>query len=142
MKNAAPIKNGMRPIHPGEILREEYLSPMHMSANVLAHAIGVPANRVSGILAGTRGVTADTALRLARAFNTSPEFWLNMQQSYDLRLASKTAKAVTKEIRPFGEHYVSKMSTAKRESFASELRLSKKPKGSGGPARRRVTKVA
>ncbi len=142
MKNAAPIKNGMRPIHPGEILREEYLSPMHMSANAFAHAIGVPANRVSGILAGRRGVTADTALRLARAFNTSPEFWLNMQQSYDLRLASKIAKAVTKEIRPFGAHYVSKVSTAKRESLGSEVRLSKKPKGSARPARRRVTKVA
>jgi addiction module HigA family antidote len=102
MRNANSIKNGMRPIHPGEILREEYLVPMNMSANVLARAIGVPANRVSGIVAGVRGVTADTALRLARAFTTSPEFWLNMQQSYDLRLAAaKIAKAVNKEIRPF-----------------------------------------
>jgi addiction module HigA family antidote len=102
MRNSNSVKNGMRPIHPGEILREEYLVPMNMSANVLAHAIGVPANRVSGIVAGVRGVTADTALRLARAFTTSPEFWLNMQQSYDLRLAAaKIGKAVKKEIRPF-----------------------------------------
>jgi addiction module HigA family antidote len=77
----------MRPIHPGEILREEYLVPLGMSANALAHAIGVPANRVSSIVVGERAVTADTALRLARAFGTTPEFWLNMQQSYELRLA-------------------------------------------------------
>jgi addiction module HigA family antidote len=105
MKNTTPIRNGMRPIHPGEILREEYLGPMHMSANALAHAIGVPANRVSGILAGARGVTADTALRLAQAFGTSPEFWLNMQQSYDLQLAAKTAKVFAKKIRPIVESY-------------------------------------
>lgn len=80
-------RNAMRPIHPGEILREEYLVPLGMSANALAHAIGVPANRVSSIVVGERAVTADTALRLARAFGTTPEFWLNMQQSYELRLA-------------------------------------------------------
>jgi antitoxin HigA-1 len=80
-------RNAMRPIHPGEILREEYLVPLNMSANALAHAIGVSANRVSSIVGGERAVTADTALRLARAFGTTPEFWLNMQQSYELRLA-------------------------------------------------------
>ena len=80
-------RNAMRPIHPGEILCEEYLVPLGMSANALAHAIGVPANRVSSIVMGDRSVTADTALRLARAFGTTPEFWLNMQQSYDLRVA-------------------------------------------------------
>jgi addiction module HigA family antidote len=64
--------NRMRPIHPGEILREEYLKPLGMSANALAHAIGVPANRVSLILSGKRAITADTALRLSRAFDTSP----------------------------------------------------------------------
>jgi addiction module HigA family antidote len=77
----------MRPIHPGEILREEYLVPLDMSANALAQAIGVPANRISAIVAGERGVTADTALRLARAFGTTPTFWLNLQQAYELRLA-------------------------------------------------------
>jgi len=80
-------KNAMRPIHPGEILREEYLVPLDMSANALAQAIGVPANRISAIVAGERGVTADTALRLARAFGTTPTFWLNLQQAYELRLA-------------------------------------------------------
>jgi addiction module HigA family antidote len=136
------IKNGMRPIHPGEILREEYLGPMNMSANAFAHAIGVPANRVSGILAGARGVTADTALRLARAFSTSPEFWLNMQQSYDLRLAEKTAKGDTKAIQPLGEKYfVSK--SAKRESLDVGYAAKKKysDKGVPGP-RRKAGKVA
>jgi len=81
------MKNGMRPIHPGEILREEYLAPLGMSANALAHAIGVPANRISDVIRAKRAVTADTALRLARALKTSPQFWLNLQQAYDLQVA-------------------------------------------------------
>src|ERR1700722_4635693 len=80
------MKNLMRPIHPGEILLEEYLKPMDLSANALAQAIGVPANRIRGIVNGERGITADTALRLAAAFGTTVEFWLNLQQSYELRL--------------------------------------------------------
>ena len=79
----------MRPIHPGEILREEFLGPLDMSANVFAHAICVPANRVSAILNEERGVTADTALRLAQALGTTPQFWMNIQQSYDLRTAQQ-----------------------------------------------------
>lgn len=92
-------RNAMRPIHPGEILREEYLVPLGMSANALAHALGVPANRVSSIVVGDRSVTADTALRLARAFNTTPEFWLNMQQSYDLRLAETDSASDLRAVR-------------------------------------------
>jgi addiction module HigA family antidote len=83
------MKNQMRPIHPGEVLREEFLVPLELSANALAQAIGVPANRISTIVAGERNVTADTALRLARALGTTPEFWLNLQQSYELRLAEQ-----------------------------------------------------
>ncbi len=83
----------MRPIHPGEILREEYLAPLGMSANKLAQAIGVPANRISQIVAEKRVLTADTALRLAKAFGTSPEFWLNLQIAYDLRLAERASGA-------------------------------------------------
>ena len=93
------MKNGMRPIHPGEIIREEYLVPLGMSASALAHAIGVPANRISAILAGKRAVTADTALRLARAFGTSPEFWMNLQQSYDLRVTEPRSRAALRGIR-------------------------------------------
>ncbi len=88
------MKNAMRPIHPGEILREEYLAPLDLSANALAQAIGVPANRISAIVAEERGVTADTALRLGRALGTTPEFWLNLQQTYELRLAEGDKETV------------------------------------------------
>jgi addiction module HigA family antidote len=93
-------KNRMRPVHPGEVLREEYLAPLGMSANALASALHVPANRVSAIIAGKRNVTADTALRLARFFGTSPEFWLNLQQSYELRVAESTSSKTLRAIRP------------------------------------------
>ncbi|MEO8798930.1 MAG: HigA family addiction module antitoxin [Polyangiaceae bacterium] len=77
----------MRPIHPGEVLREEYLLPLDMSANRLAASLHVPANRISAIVNGERNVTADTALRLAKFFGTTPEFWLNLQQAFELRTA-------------------------------------------------------
>jgi addiction module HigA family antidote len=94
------LKNGMRPIHPGEILREEYLAPLGMSANALAYALNVPANRVSSILSGRRAVTADTALRLARALGTTPVFWQNLQAAYDLRVAERESASSLKAIRP------------------------------------------
>ena len=81
---AKTLKNGMRPVHPGEVLSEELMKPMGLSSNRLAEAIGVPANRVSTIVAGKRYVTADTALRLARFFGSSPTFWMNLQAAYDL----------------------------------------------------------
>ena len=93
------MKNGMRAIHPGEILREEYLVPLGMSANALADVISVPANRVSGIVAGRRTITADTALRLARAFGTTPEFWMNLQQAYDLRVTEPSTRSALRSIR-------------------------------------------
>ena len=95
-----PSKNKMRPIHPGEILREEYLLPLDMSANRLAQAIGVPTNRLTEILKGQRAVTADTALRLAKALETSPEFWLNLQQAYELRLAERESGPALRAIKP------------------------------------------
>jgi addiction module HigA family antidote len=98
-KEESHLMNRMRPIHPGEVLREEYLKPLDMSANALAHAIGVPANRVSGILAGKRSVTADSALRLARAFGTSPEFWLNLQAAHDLRVAQRANGAAFRAVK-------------------------------------------
>ena len=76
----------MRPVHPGEILREE-LQALDLSANALSKALGVPVNRITAILNGRRGVTADTALRLARYLGTTPQVWLNLQQTYDLRRA-------------------------------------------------------
>ena len=85
------VKNGMRPIHPGEILLEEFLQPSDppLNANNLAKALGVPPNRITAILKGQRGITGDTALRLGTFFNTSPEFWMNLQKTYELRLAEK-----------------------------------------------------
>jgi len=85
------IRNGMRPIHPGEILREEFLVPLNLSANALAIALGVPAPRINDIARERRGITADTALRLSRYFGTSAEFWMGLQADYDLRLAEKAA---------------------------------------------------
>jgi addiction module HigA family antidote len=80
---------GMRPIHPGEVLREDYLVPLSLSANQLALSIGIPANRVSLIVAGKRAVTAETALLLSRHLKTTPEFWMNLQTAFDLRIAEQ-----------------------------------------------------
>jgi antitoxin HigA-1 len=79
--------NKMRPIHPGEILREEFLVPIGMSAHALAIELKVPAPRINDIVRERRSVTPDTALRLARYFGTTPQFWLNLQSSYELKLA-------------------------------------------------------
>ena len=79
-------KNGMRPVHPGEILREE-LDGLGLSAHALSKALGVPVNRVTAILNGRRGVSADTALRLARYFGTTPQLWMNLQKTWELRRA-------------------------------------------------------
>ena len=81
---AKPV-NRMRPVHPGEILREEFLRPLGLSVNALAGELWVPATRIHEIVNERRGITADTAVRLARYFDTSPEFWLNLQTAYDLK---------------------------------------------------------
>ena len=78
------IKNGMRPVHPGEILRGD-LDTLGLSVSALSKALDVPVNRVTAILNGQRGVTANTALRLARYFGTTPRFWLNLQKTWELR---------------------------------------------------------
>jgi addiction module HigA family antidote len=81
---ADPAARRVGPIHPGTILKEEFLEPMAISAYALAKAIGVPRNRVTAILHGDRAISADTALRLGRYFGTSAEFWLGLQTAYDL----------------------------------------------------------
>lgn len=91
----------MKPIHPGEILLEEFLGPMGLSQNKLANDIGVPPRRINEIVHGKRKVTADTALRLAHYFKMSPQFWLGLQMDYDLdleedRLADRLPKEVKK----------------------------------------------
>jgi len=90
------VKNNLRPVPPGEILAEEFLKPLGMTANALAKAIGVPANRISAILKEDRGITGDTAVRLGTFLDTTSEFWMNLQTSCELRLAEK---ALPKSIR-------------------------------------------
>ena len=92
------IVNGMRPIHPGEVLREEFLLPMGLSANALAIAVQVPAPRINDVAREKRGVSADTALRLARYLGTSAEFWMGLQADYDLKIGAREIKATLKKI--------------------------------------------
>lgn len=93
------IKNGMRPVHPGEVLREDFLLELGMSANALAKALNVPAPRINDIVRERRGISADTALRLARYFDSSPQFWLNLQTAHDLRVAEIAAgKKIEREV--------------------------------------------
>ncbi|HCH31927.1 MAG TPA: addiction module antidote protein, HigA family [Oceanospirillaceae bacterium] len=79
------LTNNMRPIHPGEILREEYLIPLEMSANALAIKLQIPATRISAIVNEKRAITVDTALRLARFFGGDAQSWLNLQQAFDIK---------------------------------------------------------
>lgn len=91
----------LRPVHPGEVLLEEFLKPMQLSQNRLALEMGVPARRVNEIVLGKRGITADTALRLARYFGMSPQFWLGLQMDYDLDVAEDELRGrLKKEVRP------------------------------------------
>ena len=93
--------NKMRPIHPGEVLREEFLAPLGLSAHALSQALRIPASRVNDIVRERRSVTPDTALRLARHFGTTAQFWINLQGSYDLKIAMREAGArINKEVEP------------------------------------------
>ena len=90
-----------KPPHPGEIINEDYLVPLGMSVNRLAKGLGIGATRLNEIVRGKRSITADTALRLARYFGTSPEFWLNLQSLYDLRMAERKARTrIEREVTP------------------------------------------
>ena len=94
------VSNGMRPVHPGEILAEE-LEELGLSANALANALAVPTNRITAILKGQRGVTADTALRLSRYFGTTPQLWLNLQKTFELRVAEiESGKDIADRVQP------------------------------------------
>jgi len=95
------IRNNMRPVHPGEILREEYMVPLGISANSLAKSLSVTPARINDIVRERRGVTADTALRLARFFGTDARSWMNLQAAYDLRVAElANAKQIASTVRP------------------------------------------
>lgn len=95
------IKNGMRPVHPGEILREDYLVPLGMTPHALSKALHVTPARMNDIVRERRGITPDTALRLARFFGGDAQSWLNLQQAYDLKLTERAMlKAINKDVIP------------------------------------------
>jgi addiction module HigA family antidote len=92
--------NKLKPVHPGEVLQEEFLSPIKLSQNRLALSLGVPARRINEIVLGKRGLSADTALRLAKYFGNSPEFWLGLQMDFDLDVAKAgSGSLIEKEVR-------------------------------------------
>lgn len=96
-----PADEQLPPVHPGDILRHDFLEPLGLSAHALALALRVPPNRITAILAGKRAVTAETALRLARHFGTTPGFWLNLQKAYDLEVAERAEGArIRAEVTP------------------------------------------
>ena len=91
--------NKMRAIHPGEILREEFLEPLELTAHALSVALRVPAPRINDLARERRSVTPDTALWLARYFKTTPQFWMNLQTSYELKIALRNSKGrIEKEV--------------------------------------------
>ncbi len=95
------MSDKLNPVHPGEVLLEEFLKPMNLSQNRLAIDIGVDARRINEIVLGGRSVTADTALRLARYFDVSPQFWLGLQAEYDLDIAMDAlGNRLDREVRP------------------------------------------
>ncbi|QPD02286.1 MAG: Addiction module antidote protein, HigA family [Candidatus Nitrospira kreftii] len=93
------VKHGMRPVHPGEILLEEFMRPSDppINANTLAKALEVPANRITAIIKGQRGITGDTAVRLAAFLNTTAGFWMNLQKTYELRLAEQALPVIVRK---------------------------------------------
>jgi antitoxin HigA-1 len=94
----------LKPVHPGEILHEEFLVPLGLSMNKVAMAVRVPVTRIADIVNERRGITADTALRFARFFGNSPAFWMNLQTRYDLEVAEdEIARKVERDVQPLAE---------------------------------------
>lgn len=100
------VKKKIPPVHPGEILTEEFMKPLGLSQNRLANDIGVPPRRINEIVQGKRRVTADTALRLARYFNMSPQFWLGLQMDYDLDVEEdRLSLRIEQEVKKYADAY-------------------------------------
>jgi addiction module HigA family antidote len=98
------FKNGMRPVHPGEVLREEFLKPLGMSVNALAKELHLPTPRINDVVREKRGITADTALRLARYFGGDAQSWLNLQAMYERRVAEiQSIKKINREVKARAE---------------------------------------
>lgn len=101
LSDVAESTDLMPPVMPGEVLRADFMEPLGLSANALAKALHVPPNRITAILNGTRSITADTALRLARYFNTTPQPWLNLQKNYELEAAKRAVgQTIAAEVEP------------------------------------------
>ena len=101
IKGMAMAENKLKPVHPGEILLEEFLKPLGLSQNRLALSIGVPPRRINEIVLGKRSISADTALRLGRYFDMSPQFWLGLQMDYDLDMAADALNSrLEREVKP------------------------------------------
>jgi antitoxin HigA-1 len=101
------MTNRLDPVHPGEVLFEEFLKPMGISQNKLAMCLRVPSTRINDIVHGKRSITADTALRLAQFFGNSAKFWLNLQQSYDLdKTTDELGDGLAEEVRPYESVHV------------------------------------
>ncbi len=103
MTDTLEIVETLPPMHPGELLREEFMNPLGLSAGNVAKAIGVPRTRVERIVAGEVGISADTALRLSRLFGVTPQFWANAQSHYDLEMAALKIGADIDRIQPIGK---------------------------------------
>ncbi len=128
----------LAPIHPGEILEEEFMRPLGLSANGLAKAVDVPVTRISEIVRGRRGVTADTALRFARFFSTSPELWLGLQSEYDLRVAKRDfGESIESHVLPLKGTAVRYETNGRSNSGGSEVREAVSRYGPGRAARTR-----
>lgn len=98
------VVNGMRPIHPGEVLREEFMIPLGLSANALAMALRVPTPRINDVARERRAITADTALRLARYFGTSAEFWLGLQSDFEMKITlAEVGARIDQDIAPMAQ---------------------------------------
>jgi addiction module HigA family antidote len=95
------VKKKLAPIHPGEVLREDFIKPLDLSVNRVALDLRVPATRIAEIVRGARAITADTALRLARYFKTSPQFWMNLQRDYELQMVEDAKSAdISRDVQP------------------------------------------
>jgi antitoxin HigA-1 len=126
----API-NGMRPIHPGEVLREEFLVPYQLTAHALSMALQVPAPRINDIVRERRAITVDTALRLSKFFGNSAEFWMGLQTDYDMAIARQSMQDALERIRQFSPALPSKAAKALIPTRSSPAASSSRRKSPG-----------
>lgn len=134
-------KELLPPIHPGEILSEEFMTPLDLSMNRVARDLRVPVTRIADIIHGRRGVSGDTALRLARYFGTTPEFWMNAQTAYDLEVADREAlDGINRDVHPLADRVAARPPKVMRRSTRARQGV-KKRSGTARPRARRLQKT-